>query len=47
MIVAGATSYMEQLDYNGQIRFDIVSLVLRTKDDFDIEHFKDAFFPGL
>jgi putative endonuclease len=47
LIIAGATSYMEAKGYDGQIRFDIVSLVLRSKEDYDLEHYKDSFFPGL
>ena len=47
MIVAGAVSYMEQIDYDGEIRFDIISILLRSSFDFDIEHYEDAFFPGL
>lgn len=47
MIVAGATSYMDIIDYDGQIRFDIISIILHSKEKFNIEHFEDAFFPGL
>jgi putative endonuclease len=47
MIVAGATSYMDLIDYDGQIRFDFISIILHTEEQFNIEHFEDAFFPGL
>jgi putative endonuclease len=47
MIIRGATSYMDQHNYEGKIRFDVISIILRSEQDFDLEHFEDAFFPGL
>ncbi len=47
MLTAGATSYMDMIDYDKDFRFDIISITLRSETDFNIEHFPDAFFPGL
>ena len=38
-----AQAYLEALGYEGEIRFDIIAVVL-TKKDVDIRHFKDAFW---
>lgn len=35
--------FMEEHQYRGSVRFDIVSVVKGEK--FEIEHFEDAFFP--
>ena len=38
--------YMEEIDYDWEIRFDVVSVVLEGRQA-GIEHLPDAFFPGL
>ncbi|MBF9236081.1 YraN family protein [Hymenobacter sp. BT683] len=38
-----ATHLQEELDWRGDIRFDIVALTLRSRA-FHIEHFEDAFY---
>ena len=47
MLIAGATSYMEEIDYNWEIQFDIISVLYKATDQFVIEHYEDAFFPGI
>lgn len=47
LLVAAATSYMDSIGYDWKIRFDIITIILRTKEDFTLEHYKDAFFPSL
>ena len=47
MLIAGATSYMEIADYNWEIQFDIISIIYKSSYQFDIEHYEDAFFPGI
>ncbi len=42
-----ASAYMESIDYEWEIRFDLVSVLYRSPDDFDLEHYEDVFFPGL
>ena len=46
-LISAASRYMESIGHDWMIRFDIITLIVRSKDDFELEHFKDAFFPGL
>ena len=36
--------YMEQIDYDWEIRFDIVAIILRDDKVLEIRHVEDAFF---
>ena len=47
LIVSAATQYMDLIQYDWKIRFDIISVVFRNEEDFDLRHYRDAFFPGL
>ncbi len=40
-----ASAYMEQINHEWEIRFDIISIVLKNTDP-EIVHFEDAFFSG-
>ncbi len=42
-----ASAYMEQSGHDWEIRFDFISVLLQSDQHAEIEHFKDAFFPGL
>ncbi|HMO38963.1 MAG TPA: YraN family protein [Saprospiraceae bacterium] len=42
-----ASVYMEQTGHEGPIRFDVVAVLYRSPQDYTIEHYEDAFFPGL
>ncbi len=42
-----ASAYMEQIGHDWEIRFDFVAILLQGDQHAEIEHFKDAFFPGL
>ncbi len=42
-----ATAYMLEHGYTGEFRFDIVSVLFRLEENPLIEHFQDAFFPGI
>lgn len=44
-LAEAASCYMEEFDYNWELRFDVVAIILRSETDYDIEHFPDAFFP--
>ncbi len=44
-LAAAASAYMEAIDHDGEIRFDVIGVVL--SEPVDIQHFPDAFFPGL
>jgi len=41
-IVQGADQYIEENDWTGQIRFDIISII--KKDKAELKHFEDAFY---
>ena len=42
-----AAAYMEEIDYDWEIRFDLVAILYRAPADYDLTHFPDVFFPGL
>lgn len=42
-----AAAYMLEHGYTGEFRFDIVSVLFRLEEKPLIEHFVDAFFPGI
>ena len=46
MLYDAAAAYMVKKEYEWEFRFDIISVILRG-NDFDLEHFEDAFFPGV
>lgn len=43
MIIDAANRYMEQVDHNWEIRFDIISILMGKKGKYELKHFKDAF----
>jgi len=45
LIMDAATVYMEQIGHDWEIRFDIISIILKTPLPL-IRHFEDAFFSG-
>ena len=47
LITDAAHAYIDLIDHNWEVRFDFISIIYRTKADYELEHFKDAFFPGL
>lgn len=42
-----ATAYMQKINHTWELRFDIIGILLRSSSDIEINHFEDAFFPGL
>ena len=46
LIADAASFYMEQINHDWEIRFDIISILI-SPYGFQIEHLEDAFFPGL
>lgn len=42
-IIRGAEQYMDEIRWSGDIRFDIVSILI-LKSGHEIEHLKDAFY---
>jgi putative endonuclease len=47
MYFDAANKYMEELEWEGEIRFDIISIILSKDGQHNINHFEDAFFAGL
>ncbi len=45
LLARTAGVYMEQIDYDWEIRFDIVAVLLRGDAVREIRHVEDAFFP--
>ena len=46
LMTSAAIAYMEEIGHETAIRFDIVSVILRGAA-FYVDHYEDAFFPGL
>lgn len=42
-ILKAAEYYMEKIDWKGNVRYDIIS-ILGTDSDRDVQHFQDAFY---
>lgn len=45
MLQRAAGAYMESIEYDWEIRFDTVAVVLRQGKVLEIRHVEDAFFP--
>jgi Holliday junction resolvase-like predicted endonuclease len=43
MIYEAAAAYMDKINYEKEIRFDIVTVTMEPK--LIVQHYKDAFFP--
>ncbi|HPK10075.1 MAG TPA: YraN family protein [Saprospiraceae bacterium] len=44
LILDAASQYMKSINYEWEIRFDIVSVVFYNKNQYEIIHYEDAFF---
>jgi len=42
-----ATAYMQEINHTWEIRFDIIGILMRSPTNITINHFEDAFFPGI
>ncbi len=47
LVSDAATAYMIEKGYDGEFRFDILSVLMKNTRDYTINHYEDAFFPGL
>lgn len=45
-IARAAGAFMAKIGYEGAIRFDVVSVLLRNGEVRDLQHIVDAFWPG-
>lgn len=46
LLVRAAHAYMEKINHQWEIRFDIVSVLSHSRKDYEIRHLMDAFWPG-
>ena len=46
-IADAAAAYMRAVQHEWEIRFDIISIILENENQFQLQHFKDAFFPSF
>lgn len=46
-IFEAANAFMENKGYEGEVRFDIISVFQQSKNYWKITHWEDAFFAGL
>lgn len=47
LLSAAASNFMDKYCWSGEIRFDVLSILLYNEFDYTITHISDAFFPGL
>lgn len=45
-IVEAAEGYIQQVNWNGDTRFDVITVIFFS-ENFELEHFKDAFYPTM
>ncbi len=45
LLARTAGIYMEQIDYDWEIRFDIIAILMKNEQVLEIRHIEDAFFP--
>ena len=42
-----AQAYMAAIDWTGEVRFDVISILMPHDQSAELTHYEDAFFPGL
>jgi len=47
ILIHAASIYAMQIDHDWEIRFDIVGIIGQPGRVEEIQHFKDAFYPGM
>ena len=46
-IAKAAGAFMQKINHQWEVRFDIISVLLAKDGSYELEHLEDAFFPGL
>lgn len=46
LMVRAAHAYMQRINHQWEIRFDVISVVYRDDQNYEIRHLPDAFWPG-
>lgn len=44
---AAADEYIYLMDFNGEVRFDIIAILFNKEGTYTLRHIEDAFWPGL
>jgi putative endonuclease len=47
LMVDAATVYMDTHHFKGEIRFDIIAIIIKNREEYSLKHIEDAFFPGI
>lgn len=47
LMASAAAAYMEEKGYDWALRFDVISIVMQSGEAPVVEHYEDAFFPGV
>lgn len=47
LMAQAAFAYIEETNHSGEVRFDVISILIPPNGPSEITHFEDAFFPGL
>ncbi len=47
LMAAAAHAYMDEIDHDWEVRFDIVAVLYLDRQSYSVKHLEDAFFPGL
>jgi len=47
LIAMAGAEYMAKINHDWEIRFDVISIILKPGYPMKLKHIKDAFFPGL
>ena len=46
-IVEAAEGYIHDKNWEGETRFDLITIIFFRDDRYELEHFKEAFYPTL
>ncbi|MBV6652753.1 MAG: YraN family protein [Mameliella sp.] len=47
LLAAAAHAYMDHIDHDWAVRFDIIAILYLDEKSYSVKHIEDAFFPGL
>ena len=47
LLIEALQTYMEEINHQWEIRFDIIAIVFHDQASPSLRHLRDAFFPGL
>jgi len=45
LLVSAADKFIELMDFNGEVRFDIVAILFDQQGNYRLNHIQDAFWP--